>query len=182
MEDPGTGRPVVLAVGRLAAQKGFDVLLRAAVSWRDMDPRPRVVIVGAGRLGPELRQLAGVLGVDAEFPGRRDDVAALLAAASVVVLPSLWEGQPLILQEALRAGAPVVASRTGGIPDLTGEDAAVLVPPGQPGPLAAAVREVLVNPARADELRAAARDRAASLPTVDDAVAAVLASYATVLE
>ncbi len=179
--DGVTGRPVVLAVGRLAAQKGFDVLLRAAVSWRDMDPRPRVVIAGAGPLGPELRRLAGELGIDAEFPGRREDVAALLATASVFVLPSLWEGQPLILQEALRAATPVVASRTGGVPDLTGEDAAVLVPPGQPGPLAAAVREVLADPARADGLRAAARDRAASLPTEEEAVAAVLASYATVL-
>lgn len=176
------GRPVILAVGRLAPQKGLDVLLRAAASWRDIDPRPRVVIAGTGPLDSELRRQAGELGVDAEFAGWRDDVPALLAAASVFVLPSLWEGQPLILAEALRAGVPIVASRAGGIPDLVGDDAAVLVPPGEPGPLAAAVREVLGNPARANRLRAAARDRAVKLPTDDDAVTAVLASYATVLQ
>lgn len=175
------GRPVVLAVGRLTAQKGFGTLLRAAADWRDIDPRPRVLIVGAGPSGGDLRRQAAELGVDAHFPGWRDDVPALLAAASVFVLPSSWEGQPLILQEALRAGVPVVASRAGGIPDLVGEGAAVLVPPGQPGPLAGAVRQVLADPALAARLRAAARARARELPSGQDAGAAALQAYATVL-
>jgi glycosyltransferase involved in cell wall biosynthesis len=147
-----------------------------------MVPRPLLAVAGDGPLDGELRRQAGSFGVDAVFLGRRDDVPALLAAASVFVLPSFWEGQPLVLQEALRAGVPIVASRAGGIPDLTGEDAAFLVPPGDPGPLAAAVREVLTDPARAGGLRAAARERALLLPAEDDAVTAVLASYATVLD
>lgn len=175
------GRPVVLGVGRLAAQKGFGTLLEAAAGWRDMDPVPLVLIAGDGPLEKDLRGRAAALGVAAEFAGHRDDVPALLAAASVFVLPSAWEGQPLILQEALRAGAPVVASRAGGIPDLTGEEAAVLVPPHDAGRLGAAVRSVLEDPALAGRLRAAARERAAGLPDEDDAIAAALAAYADLL-
>jgi glycosyltransferase involved in cell wall biosynthesis len=173
-------RPVVLAAGRLVAQKGFGTLLEAAVSWQDMDPRPLVVIAGEGPLDAELRRRARALAVDAEFAGRRDDVPALLAAASVFVLPSLWEGQPLILQEALRAGAAIVASRAGGIGDLTGDDAAVLVPPGDANRLGAAVRSVLRDRDLAGRLRAAAVKRAAGLPSADDAVEAVLAAYSQV--
>jgi len=174
------GRPVVLAAGRLAPQKGFGVLLEAAARWRDLEPEPLLVIAGDGPLAGELRARAGSLGVAAEFPGRRDDIPALLAAAAVFVLPSLWEGQPLVLQEALRAGVPVVATRAGGIPGLTGDDAALLVPPGDAARLADAVRAVLGDPALAARLRAAARDRAAALPAEDDAVAAALVSYAEV--
>jgi glycosyltransferase involved in cell wall biosynthesis len=172
--------PVVLAAGRLAPQKGFGVLLEAAARWRDLEPAPLLVIAGDGPLASELRARAAALGVRAEFPGRRDDIPALLASAAVFVLPSLWEGQPLVLQEALRAGVPVVATHTGGIPDLTGDDAALLVPPGDAARLADAVRSVLRDPALGTRLRAAARERGAALPSEDDAVAAVLACYADV--
>jgi glycosyltransferase involved in cell wall biosynthesis len=174
------GAPIVLAAGRLAPQKGFGVLLEAAVRWRDLEPAPLLVIAGDGPLAGELRARAAALGVRAEFPGRRDDIPALLASAAVFVLPSLWEGQPLVLQEALRAGVPVVATHAGGIPDLTGDDAALLVPPGDAARLADAVRCVLRDPALGARLRAAARERGAALPSEDDAVAAVLARYADV--
>jgi glycosyltransferase involved in cell wall biosynthesis len=170
-------RPMVLAVGRLAAQKGFDTLLEAAATWRDLDPEPLLLIAGDGPRAEGLRARAAALGVDASFPGHRGDVPALLAAATVFVLPSRWEGQPLVLQEALRAGVPIVASRTGGIPRLTGDDAALLVPPGDAASLAAAVRAVLADPSLASRLRAAARSRARALPSADDAVTAALAAY-----
>jgi glycosyltransferase involved in cell wall biosynthesis len=169
-------RPVVLAVGRLAPQKGFGTLLEAAASWRDMDPEPVLVIAGEGPLSAALRSSALSLGVAARFLGHRDDVPALLAGCAVFVLPSLWEGQPLVLQEALRAGVPVVASHVGGIPELV-SDAALLVPPGDPAALASAVRSILLDPALAARLRDAAAKRAATLPTPDDAVAAALESY-----
>jgi glycosyltransferase involved in cell wall biosynthesis len=177
---PGN-RPVVLAVGRLAAQKGFGVLLEAAAAWRDLDPVPLVVIAGDGPLAGALRARAAELGLDVLFPGHRDDVPALLAAAAVFVLPSRWEGQPLVLQQALRAGAPVVATRVGGVPVLAGQDAALLVPPGDVRALAAAVRSVLTDPALAPRLRAAAAARAATLPTEADAVTAAVDAYASVL-
>jgi glycosyltransferase involved in cell wall biosynthesis len=173
-----SGRPVVLAVGRLAEQKGFDTLLAAAARWRDRQPAPILAIAGAGPLAAELAATAERNGVDLVLLGQRDDVPALLAAADVVAVPSRWEARALIVQEALRAGAPIVASRVGGIPDLTGEDAAVLVPADDPGALAEAILAVLDDPALAARLSAAARARAASLPTPADAVAAVLTLYA----
>ena len=175
--NPDPARPVVLAAGRLAAQKGFGTLLQAAASWRDLRPEPLLVIAGDGPLGAALKSQAAGLGLDARFPGHRDDIPALLAAAAVFVLPSTWEGQPLILQEALRAGVPIVATRVGGTPVLTGEDAALLVPAGDPGRLAAAVRSVLTDPALAARLAKAAADRGHALPGEDDAVAAALAEY-----
>jgi glycosyltransferase involved in cell wall biosynthesis len=176
--EAAAGRPVVLAAGRLAAQKGFGVLLEAAASWRDLEPMPLVVIAGDGPLKRELRARAAVLGAAAVFLGQSDDVPARLAQAAVFVLPSYWEGQSLVLQEALRAGVPIVATRVGGVPGQTGEDAALLVPPGDPRALAGAVRSVLTDQALAARLRAAARVRATALPGAGDAVTAVLASYA----
>jgi len=170
-------RPVVLGAGRLAPQKGFGVLLEAAAALGDLDPVPLVVIAGDGPLGAELPARAAALGVDAVFAGHRDDVPALLGLAAVFVLPSLWEGQPLVLQEALRAGTPVVATRVGGIPGLTG-DAALVIPPGDAPALAAAVRSVLTDPLLAAALRVAAASRAAVLPSPADAVDAALTAYA----
>jgi glycosyltransferase involved in cell wall biosynthesis len=171
------GQQVVLAAGRLAPQKGFATLLSAAARWQNHDPCPVLVLAGEGPLDQALRAQADAAGIRMRFLGQRGDVPALLASADVVVVPSLWEGQPLIVQEALRAGRPLVASRTGGIPDLTGEDAAVLVPPGDATALAGAVLAVLDDPALAAKLSAAAFSRAASLPSEQAALAATVALY-----
>jgi glycosyltransferase involved in cell wall biosynthesis len=173
----GAGQPVVLAAGRLAPQKGFATLLAAAARWQGRDPCPVIALAGSGPLDQALRAAADADGIRMCFLGQRGDVPALLAGADLVVVPSLWEGQPLIVQEALRAARPLVASRVGGIPDLTGQDAAVLVPPGDADALADAVLSVLDDPALAARLSAAARARAAALPTQDDAVEAALDLY-----
>ena len=169
--------PVVLAVGRLAPQKGFGTLIEAAARWRDIRPEPVLVIVGEGPLEAQLKQQAAALGLTVEFAGPRTDVPGLLAGAAVFVLPSVWEGQPLVLQEAMRAGVPIVATSVGGTPAMVGEDAAVLISPGDPERLAAAVRAVLTDPALAARLRAAAARQARGLPAEADALAAALAEY-----
>lgn len=182
----GPGQPVVLAVGRLAGQKGFGTLIEAAARWqRPGPPRPGgprsagavLVIAGQGPLLARLRRQAGRAGAAVRFLGYRADVPALLAAADVVAVPSTWEGQPLIVQEALRAGRPLVASRVPGIAELTGPGGAVLVPPGDPAALAAAVAGLLDDGAAAAAQAAGARAQAARLPTVDLAVDQAMALY-----
>jgi glycosyltransferase involved in cell wall biosynthesis len=173
------GRPVVLAVGRFAPQKGFDVLLEAMLILRDRDAGPLLVVAGEGPLAAQVASRARATGVNVRFLGPRADVPALLAAADVAVVPSRWDGQPLFVQEALRAGRPLVASRVGGIPALTGPDGALLVRPGDPGRLASAVRAVLADPALSERLAAAAAARAAALPSPSDAIDAVSDVYAT---
>ena len=171
------GRPVILAAGRLAGQKGLDTLLAAATRWQRREPVPRLVIAGEGPLAAELTATASRTGVDLVLLGQRDDVPALLAVTDIVVVPSRWEARALIVQESMRAGRPIVASRVGGIPDLTGADAAILVEPGDAGQLAAAVLAVLDDRELATSLSVSARARARTLPTLADAVTAVVALY-----
>jgi glycosyltransferase involved in cell wall biosynthesis len=173
----GTGRPVVLAAGRLTPQKGFGVLIAAAPLWRHRNPEPVLAIAGDGPLAPALAEQARAAGPGVHLLGQRGDVPALLAAADVVVVPSMWEGQPMFLQEALRAGKPVVASRVGGIPALTGDDGALLVPPGDAAALAAAVESVLDHPALAAKLATAAAQRGAALPSAAAATDAAITLY-----
>jgi glycosyltransferase involved in cell wall biosynthesis len=174
--------PIVLTVARLAPQKGLDTLIDAAGRWHGRDPAPILAIAGEGPLEAELARRATAAGANARFLGRRDDVPALMAAADVFALPSVWEGQPLVVQEALRAGLPLVASRVGGIPDLTGPDAALLVPPGDAAALAGAVASVLGDPGLATRLSEAAVKQAQTLPTERDALDAALAGYQALLD
>jgi glycosyltransferase involved in cell wall biosynthesis len=178
----GADRPAVFAAGRLAEQKGFAVLIDAAARWQGHDPCPQLSIAGEGPLAGALASQASAAGVPVRFLGRRTDVPALMAAADVVVVPSLWDGQPLAVQEALRSGRPLVASRAGGIPDLTGEDGALLVPAGDSGALADAVLSVLDDPGLAARLREAATERGNELPGDADAVDSALALYHRLLD
>lgn len=171
------GRPVILSVGRLARQKGFDVLIAAAGRWRDEANPPRTVIAGAGPLASELGEQVRQAGADVILLGERDDVPALLAVADVFVLPSRWEARALVLQEAMRAGRAIVATKSGGTPALTGADAAVLVPPEDDAALAEAVLAVLGDPALAAALGLAARARAGSFPTQPDALGQAMTIY-----
>ena len=171
------GRPMVLAVARLAPQKGLDTLIAAAARWRERRPEPVLVIAGTGPLAGDLAAQARDLGVTARFLGRRDDVGDLLAVADVFALPSRWEGQPLVLQEAMRAGRPIVATDVGGVRDLAGDEGALLVKPDDPAALAASVRSVLDDPGLAARLSKAAAHRAAALPTETEAVDTVIELY-----
>ena len=157
------GRPVILAVGRLHRQKRFDVLVAAAALWKDRVPQPVVLIAGDGPERSSLEQQAVRLGADVRLLGRRIDVADLMAMADVVVLPSEWEARPLVAQEALAAGRALVATPVGGVPSLVGS-AAVLVPVGRPGPLAAAVIRLLDDPDHRKRLERDAVARAAEWP------------------
>jgi len=112
--------------------------------------------------------------------GQRDDVADLLAAADVVVLPSTWEARSLTAQQALLAGRPLVATSVGGLPALLG-DGAALVPPGDPVALARAVRRLLDDPVEVAALVARGRLVAARWPDEAATVRQVAAVYAELL-
>jgi glycosyltransferase involved in cell wall biosynthesis len=170
-------RPVLLTVARLQAQKGQRVLLEAARAWAERDPTPVVVLAGEGPDRAALADTASRLAVRVLLLGHRSDIPDLLAASDVVVLPSRWEGQPLVVQEALRAGRPLVATDVGGVPDLVG-DAALLVEYGDSAALAAAVARVLDDPDIAGRLAAAGPVQAATWPDLGQALDQVEGIYA----
>jgi glycosyltransferase involved in cell wall biosynthesis len=165
------GRPLLVAVGRLHPQKGYDVLFDAVARWEREDrltPAPLVAIAGDGPLEAELAERVRAERLPILLLGRRSDVADLLGAADACVLPSRWEGSPFTAQEALRAGTPLVSTRAGGIPELVG-DGAELVPVGDAAALADAVVRVLGDPGHAAALADAGRTQAAGWP--DEAAA-----------
>ena len=154
-------RPVVLTVGRLHPQKGYDLLLDAAARMSTRRPKPLFVAAGSGPLEQHLAARISTEGLPVSLLGHRSDVANLLAAADVAVLASEWEARPLFAQEALRAGVPLVATRVGGIPGLVGS-AAILVPYGDVEELSDALGKVLEDRALAEDLVNAGRVRAAT--------------------
>jgi glycosyltransferase involved in cell wall biosynthesis len=142
----GGDRPVVLTPARLHEQKGHTYLLRAAATL------PGVVFAFAGE-GParaELETEAARLGVAerVRFLGQRNDIPDLLAAADLVAIPSLYEGSPIAVLEALAAERAVVGSAVGGMGELI-EDGktGILVPPGDVEALAAGLRRLVEDPA-----------------------------------
>ncbi|WP_371478963.1 glycosyltransferase family 4 protein [Kitasatospora sp. NBC_00315] len=169
-------RPVVLAVGRLVPQKAFGLLLDAARELAGADPRPLVVIAGEGAEGPGLRERAAAEGLPVELLGYRTDIPDLLAAADLVVVSSRWEARSLVVQEAMRAGVPVVSTAVGGIPELVG-DAAVLVPAGDAAALGRAVRQLLADPEHRARLVKAGHQQADTWPDEAATVAQVLSTY-----
>jgi glycosyltransferase involved in cell wall biosynthesis len=152
---------VVGSVGRLMPIKGFGHLIEAFAQLRGRRAAPgaRLMIVGDGPLRSELEQCAERLGVsgDVSFLGARDDVYDLMSAFDVFALPSLHEGIPMVILEAMAVGVPIVASRVGGIPEILedGRDA-LLVPAGDAGALAKGIETLASSPTlRAATVRAA---------------------------
>jgi glycogen(starch) synthase len=179
---PDPQRRRILAVGRVVDQKGFDVLLRALPAVLDREPSTELVLVGDGPARAELEALAVELGLgDAvRFHGaaRHEDVAGLLASASVVAIPSRHEGMPLIALEAAAAGRAVVATPVQGLADVVVDGVTgLLVPPEDPARLAAALGELLIDPARAAALGANARTRAVERFSLEQTVDAYEALY-----
>jgi glycosyltransferase involved in cell wall biosynthesis len=171
---------VFLTAARLDAQKGLDVLLRAAPSVDGA----RFVIAGTGVERDRLEREAAELGVSEKvvFLGHREDVGALLAAADAFVLPSLFEGTPLSLLEAMAATKPIVATAIPGIEELvTTDESALLIPPGDPEALAAALRRIVAEPALRANLGTAARRRVATEFGIEANTRRVMRIYAELL-
>jgi glycosyltransferase involved in cell wall biosynthesis len=153
---------LVLTVANLRRQKAYPDLLRAAAALAEDCPRAVFAAVGQGPLHEEVHRLRDELGLAGRFHllGHREDVVDLLAAADVFVLASHWEGLPIAVVEALAAGVPVVSTRVGGLPEAVTDGVhGLLVPPGRPDELAAAVRRLVEDDSLRRRLADAARLR-----------------------
>ena len=175
---PAGGGPLrVRAVGRLTAQKGFDLLLEATRRLLADGVPVEVAIAGEGRDADSLA--AAARGLPVRLAGHRDDVPAFLAGADVFCLPSRAEALPLALLEAVVAGLPCVATDVGDIAAELG-DLVVLVPPEDPGALTAALAGLAADPVTRRRLGTHAREAGRTRFDERATIAAVDAVYGTI--
>jgi glycosyltransferase involved in cell wall biosynthesis len=187
---PDTATAVVLLVGRFDPNKGQRELLAIAPELTGSHPGLRFVLVGEAS-PPHLdyarslrREVDGLgLGQKVRFLGYRDDAAALIAGADVVLIPSRpdatgvgREGFSYVALEALTAGTPVVGYATGGLAEVVG-DCGMLVEPGDRAALAAAIRELLEDPDLRERLGRCGRERARERFSLERTVEAMRAHY-----
>lgn len=111
---------VVGMIGRFSRPKNHRMLIESLSAVRERVPNLLVLLAGDGELEEEIRNLARSSGLEGavRFLGLRRDIPAILTALDILVIPSLWEGLPIVLLEAMAFGTPVVATRVGGIPDV----------------------------------------------------------------
>ena len=155
--------PLVGVVARLQPEKGVTNFVTAAAHVAKEFPRARFLVVGDGPLREELFALAEDLGVRERFLflGFRPDAQALIKLMDVVAVPSVSEGTPLVVLEAMAAGVPVVASEVGGIPgQIRHGQEGILVPPADSRALGDALLDLLRDPERARRMGEAGRLRA----------------------
>ena len=151
-------RPVILTVSRLHKQKGHCYLLEAAT----LVPEALFVLAGEGEEREALEMQTKTLGLEERviFLGFRKDVPELLASCDLFVLPSLYEGLPLAVLEAMAAGKPVIATDIGGTDEaVVNGKTGLLAPPCDAPALAAAIRQLLADPLLAQRLAYAGKAR-----------------------
>jgi glycosyltransferase involved in cell wall biosynthesis len=176
---PGDAR-LVVSVGRLTEQKGFDLLLDAAAEL----PETHFFLVGEGPLARSLEAGINDRGLEerVRLLGRRDDVSSLLAGANVLAMPSRFEGLPIVALEAMSLGLPVVGTRVCGLTEAVVDGSTGrLVLQGDARALARALDEVLSSPALAAAWGEAGRRRQRERFSADRMVAETIAVYDEVL-
>jgi glycosyltransferase involved in cell wall biosynthesis len=177
------GSVVVMAVGRIDRQKGFDVLVEAAVRVAKAEPRAHFVVVGADtdkQLARDLRariDAAGLTG-HVHFLGFRQDVPSLLRQADIFALTSRIEGHPYVLLEALASGCAVVASRCAGVEETVVDgETALLTDVGDVDATAAAIARLVRDQALRQSLGGAGSSHVRQHFTLQRSVAAITAVY-----
>jgi glycosyltransferase involved in cell wall biosynthesis len=157
----GAGLRVVGTVTRLHESKGNRYLVEAAALLARHRPEIRFVVVGEGPLQPDLEVQARRLGIEDRvvFTGFQKDVAAAFASFDVAVFPSLWEGTPLTVFEAMAMAKPIVSTDVDGLRDVLQDDVnSLVVPPRDPEALAQGMVRMLDDPSLARRLSGAARE------------------------
>jgi glycosyltransferase involved in cell wall biosynthesis len=156
--------PLIVCVGNMFAIKGQEWLIRAMPDVLRTVPGATAVFVGDGETRLDMERLAALLGLAERvvFTGSLDNPLPLVAKADVFVMPSLSEGLPIALLEAMALARPIVASRVGGIPEVVRDDVSgVLVPSADPAALSQAIVRVLTDGELGARLGEAARDTVA---------------------
>lgn len=154
--------PVIGTIGRLTFQKGMKYLLEAVSLVKKRSPKIILLIVGDSPIKDELQNYAKALGMDSHviFTGSRRDVPELLSAMDIFVLPSLWEGLPNALLEAMAAGKPIIATDIPPIREIVNsEKVGILVPPQNCNAIADSIEFLFHNKNFAENLANAARER-----------------------
>lgn len=181
IDSPPSGPPTIGSVGRLEPVKGLASLLEAAAVLRRDHPELQIELAGIGTCEPPLRSLAARLGIadSVAFLGWREDVSALYRRWQVFAQPSIHEGFGLAALEAMAAGRPVVASATGGLPELV-EDGRTgfLVPAGAADPLADRLGKLLED----EELRVRMGDAGRQRARERFSVAAMAAKFGRIYD
>lgn len=176
--------PLLGIVGRLVPIKDHPTLFQALTVLAAGPRAPHLVVVGDGEQREELRRLARHLGLASSihFLGWRNDLEAILGELDMVISSSRNEGTPVALIEAMAAGVPVLSTDVGGVGDLIVHgETGWLVPPGDPPALARAIQALLVDPALAGRLAAAARPMALGRHDVKGLIHRMEALYTAVM-
>lgn len=156
----GSDELVVTIMAVLRPEKAHVTSIEAIRRLRERLPNARLLIAGDGPSRPQVEAAAAAAGDGVVMAGFRSDVMAVLDASDVLLHAPSYDALPTSIIEAMAASVPIVATRVGGIPELVGDEAAVLVPaPPSPEPLADALHALLTDPDRRARLGAAGRAR-----------------------
>ncbi len=155
------GIPLIGTVARLIPQKGIQYLIQAATLLKKKFSDFRVLVVGDGPFRQELEELTVSTGMKGKiiFTGFRSDIPRILAAIDLFVLPTLEEGMSVAILEAMCSSKPVIASRSGGVPEVVNEETGILVEPGDSGELATAIGTLLSDAKARERMGNAGRQR-----------------------
>ncbi|MFA5866838.1 MAG: glycosyltransferase family 4 protein [Actinomycetota bacterium] len=165
---------VVGTLGRLIPSKGHDILINAMPELVHKFPGIRLVIAGSGPLDRRLKEQTATLGLDGSvvFPGHVDDPAPYYKMFDAFVMPTVMESFGLAVIEAMTAGCPVAASRTGGLPEIIeNRETGLLFTPGDSRAVAAAIRTIAADKKAARQLGEAGRRSVKERFTLDAMVA-----------
>jgi len=171
---------VIGTVGRFLEKKGHPFLIRAMHKIISKFPGTKLLLVGYGRLQSRLERKVNNSGLSEKviFTGSCSDISEMLSVFDVFILPSLWEGMPNAVLEAMAAGLPVVSTAVGGTPEVIKDgETGLLVPAGDSEALADGVINLLKDPERAKKMGATGRDRVEKIFTRSRMIADTEALY-----
>jgi len=176
---------VVGTVGRLHPVKGYRYLLQAWPAIQQRVPRAKLLIIGDGELRADLEEQAHDLQIAEQliFTGTRRDIPELLATMDLFILPSLWEGMPNVILEAMAAGVPVLATEVGGTTEIIVDPAyGQLIPPKDPDALATAAIALLVDDKRRQQMARAGQQLVKEEFSIQRTASATLSLYEKLLD